>query len=195
MSVMRLKLSTALVLAAAGLAACTGTSGPSNSSTAPAGNPAAANIAGFARFTDIPMPANNSLDLDRTMIFGADRDWIGRVSLSAPLTVNDTYDFYKREMPRLGWTELTSVRSATSVLSYQLDNRVATIQVTARRSLIGNSSQIDFWMNPRAGGGASTFSSGGSSGGYTPPPAGNFGSSSGVSSGSPSGGIQSAPLR
>jgi hypothetical protein len=195
MTLMRLKLSTALVLASAALAACTGTSGQSNSTSAPSGNPAAANVAGFARFTDIPMPSNNSLDLDRTMIFGADRDWIGRVSLTAPITVNDAYDFYKREMPRLGWTELTSVRSATSVLSYQLDNRVATIQVTARRSLIGNSSQIDFWMNPKAGGGASTFSSAGGSSGsysppaYTPPASGNF------SSGGSSGGIQSAPLR
>jgi hypothetical protein len=190
MILMRLKLSTASVLAAAiALGACSNM-GSKPLSDAPAGNPAA-NVAGFARFTDIPMPANNSLDLDRTIIFGADRDWIGRVALSAPMTVNDTYDFYKREMPRLGWTEMTSVRSATSVLSYQLDNRVATIQVTARRSIIGNSSQVDFWMNPRAAGGASTFSSSGSSGGYTPPPPSNFGNSGG----GPSGGIQSTPLR
>jgi hypothetical protein len=194
MSVMRLKLSTALVLAAVALAGCSGTSGTANSNPSPAGNPAAANVPGFAKFSDIPMPAKNELDLDRTLIFGTDKDWVGRVALTAPISVNDAYDFYKREMPRLGWTELTSVRSATSVLSYQLDNRVATIQVTARRSLIGSSSQIDFWMNPRAGVGASSFGSSG--GGYSPPPNNyNPPPSGNVSGGSSPGTIQSSPLR
>src|SRR3954465_2190448 len=124
---MRPHLPALMITAAAlGLAACSGAGSSNTPSPNPAGPPA--NVAGFARFTDIPMPPNNSLDLDRTIIFGTDRDWIGRVSLTTPMSVNDVYDFYKREMPRLGWTELTSVRSATSVLSYQLDNRVATVQ-------------------------------------------------------------------
>ena len=146
--------------AAGALAGCTGSTA---SKSSPSNNPAAQQ-AGFAQFTDIPIPPKNSIDLDRTLVFGSDRDWIGRVSLSSSMTVSDIYDFYKREMPKLGWTELTSVRSATSVLTYQMDNRVATIQVASGRFGLGSS--IDFWMNPRAQGGvASSFGGGSLSGG------------------------------
>ncbi len=142
------------VTAAAVLSACTMLASNPTPTPAPPGEM----IAGFARFTDIPMPGSNTIDLDRTIVFGVDKDWIGRIALSTSMGVGETYDFYKREMTRLGWTELTSVRSSTSVLSYQLDNRIATIQVTGQRF---GGSQIDFWMNPRAQGGMSTFGSGG----------------------------------
>ncbi len=147
-------LSTAIALA--GCAGGSSNSGPSNA------NPAAQQ-AGFAQFTDVPIPPKNSIDLDRTLVFGSDHDWIGRVALSSSLAVSEVYDFYKREMPKLGWTELTSVRSATSVLSYQQDNRIATIQVSSSRFGLG--SQVDFWMNPKAQGGNSYSASSGSLGG------------------------------
>lgn len=159
--------------AAAALPGCSGVPGASSTS-APASNASsdvAANAAGFARFSDIPMPPKNSIDLDRTIVFGTERDWIGRITLSSSLNVSDTYDFYKREMPRYGWTELTSVRSATSVLSYQMDSRIATIQVSGQRF---GGSAIEFWMNPRAGTGASAvMPSGGSLGGPLAAPRGS----------------------
>lgn len=93
------------------------------------------------------MPPENVLDLDRTVVFGADREWIGRLALTSKLSVTQAYDFFRQEMPRLGWSEVTSVRSSSAVLAYQMDNRVATIQIAEQRS--GNGSQIDFWMNPR----------------------------------------------
>lgn len=168
-----------LAFAGAGaLAACSGTS--SNGPAPSTGNPAGPQQAGFAQFTDIPIPPKNSIDLDRTLVFGSDRDWIGRISLSSSMGVSEVYDFYKREMPKLGWTELTSVRSSTSVLTYEMGNRVATIQVGSGRFGLGT--QVDFWMNPRAGGGASSVM-----------PAGGFsgGSAGGARGG---GGVDSAPL-
>jgi hypothetical protein len=168
-----LALSTSLALA--GCAGGSSNTSPSN------GNPAAQQ-AGFAQFTDVPIPPKNSIDLDRTLVFGSERDWIGRISLSSSMAVSEIYDFYKREMPKLGWTELTSVRSAVSVLSYQQDARIATIQVSSSRFGLG--SQIDFWMNPRAQGGS--FAGGGSS----------FSSSAsyGTSTGATRSSVDSAPL-
>lgn len=160
----RLVLIGALALGTSMVAGCSGVSGSSSSGAAPENTAdGAANAAGFARFSDIPMPPKNAIDLDRTMVFGTERDWIGRIALSSSASVSDTYDFYKREMPRYGWTELTSVRSATSVLSYQMANRIATIQVTGQRF---GGSAVEFWMNPRAGTGASAVmpSGGGSRG-------------------------------
>lgn len=146
--------------AAVGLAGCSGTS---SNAPPPNGNSPGPGQPGFAQFTDIPIPPKNSIDLDRTLVFGSDRDWIGRVALSTSMGVSEVYDFYKREMPKLGWTELTSIRSSTSVLTYQMDNRVATIQLGSGRFGLGT--QVDFWMNPRAGGGASSITSTGAYGG------------------------------
>ena len=33
-------------------------------------------------------------------------------------------------MPNLNWKEITNVRSTSSVLSYEMENRVVTIQIT-----------------------------------------------------------------
>lgn len=168
-----------VALGALAIAGCSGVAGSSPPSNAQASAvPETGSNAGFARFSDIPMPTKNSIDLDRTLVFGTERDWIGRVSLSSSMSVSEMYDFYKREMPRFGWTELTSVRSATSVLSYQMDNRIATIQVASQRF---GGAIVDFWMNPRAGGGASAVMS--SSGGFnSSPPA------------APRGAVDQAPL-
>lgn len=170
----------ALVLA--GCSGVAGSSQPSNGQSASASAmPETGSNAGFARFVDIPMPGKNSIDLDKTLVFGTERDWIGRVSLSSSMGVGEIYDFYKREMPRYGWTELTSVRSATSVLSYQMDNRIATIQVAGQRF---GGVTVDLWMNPRAGTGASSSmmsSSGGGFGGGAPVAA-------------PRGAVEQAPL-
>lgn len=162
--------------AAIGLAGCAGMSGGSKAPSTSGSNQPGGQPAGFARFTDIPIPPKNSIDLDRTVVFGSDRDWIGRVSLSSSMSMSELYDFYKREMPRLGWTELTSVRSSTSVLTYQQDNRIATIQLAGERFGLGT--QVDFWMNPRVQGG------GGGVG------AASFGSGSSGSSGSAGGGLR-----
>ena len=169
------KRSMFVMLAALGatalLADCSGLGGSSNTPQTNANGNPAVKQAGFAQFTDIPIPPKNTIDLDRTVVFGQDRDWIGRISLSSSMSMSDVYDFYKREMPRLGWTELTSVRSATSVLTFQMDNRIATIQLAGGNFGIGT--QIDFWMNPREqagsggriGAGPASFSSGGGTSG------------------------------
>ena len=178
-TVRRLGCIAVLLLGAAGVAGCSGVPGSSAGAGPSVSGGAAADAApdgaGFARFSDIPMPPKNSIDLDRTIVFGTERDWIGRITLSSSLSVSDTYDFYKREMPRYGWTELTSVRSSTSVLSYQLDSRIATIQVSGQRF---GGAAIEFWMNPRAGTGASAI---------MPPSAGG-------PAAAPRGGVQQAPL-
>jgi hypothetical protein len=139
-------------LSAASLGACSGFDinnmnlGPSHVPTGAAGSAGPDTPPGFARFPDIPMPANNSIDLDRTLVLGGDREWTGRLAISTSTGVNEMYDFYRREMPNYGWTELTSVRGSASFLAYQLDSRVATIHVTSRG--LGGAS-VDFIVAPR----------------------------------------------
>ena len=42
------------------------------------------------------------------------------------------FDFFKQKLPEFGWREITSVRAATSVLTFSRRNRIATIQIVGR---------------------------------------------------------------
>jgi hypothetical protein len=92
------------------------------------------------------MPPNNVLDVDRTVIVGGENDWLGRIFFAAPMSVDQTIEFYRRDMPRYGWTELAVTRSGTSVLAYQMGNRLATIELTPQAKAGGT--QVEFWVNP-----------------------------------------------
>ncbi len=137
---------TALALGACGL---TGQS----ASTGSAANPNDKNASpgpGFVRFTDVPMPANASVDLNNLFVMGNDGAWFGRIVLSPGSSVADMYEFYRREMPRFGWSEVSNIRSANSVLVFQQGDRVATIQINPSGTITA-ASKVEFSMTPRTG--------------------------------------------
>ena len=84
----------------------------------------------FAKLKDIPIPDGSVMDMNNTVIFGSDDEWFGRLSLIPNLSHAETFDFFRYEMPNLNWKEITNVRSTSSVLSYEKENRVVTIQIT-----------------------------------------------------------------
>jgi hypothetical protein len=135
-----------LLLGACGLTGQTASTGSQTSGGSGNATPGP----GFTRFTDIPMPANNSIDLDRSLILGTDQQWTGRLVISSGSNVADMYEFYRREMPNFGWSEVTTVRAANSVLVFQQGARVVTVQITPSRGLTGGST-VDLTMAPRGG--------------------------------------------
>jgi hypothetical protein len=72
------------------------------------------------------------MDLDRSLVLGDREAWIGRLMMAVGLTQSLAYDFYFSEMPRFGWSTVTTVRGETSVLTYTRGERVATIQIWPR---------------------------------------------------------------
>ena len=87
----------------------------------------------FAQFRDIPIPGGAKMDMERTIILGSQEAWTGRVYLQVESTANKLFEFYKMEMPGFGWRQVTSVRSNISVLTYEMDTRVATIQILTKK--------------------------------------------------------------
>jgi uncharacterized protein YceK len=86
----------------------------------------------FAQFTDIPVPANAKMDLERSLVLGEREGWTGRIVMSVNENAGRIYDFYFAEMPRFKWEPVTAVRAETSVLTYIHSDRVATIQIHTR---------------------------------------------------------------
>ena len=119
-----------------GVAPATGASGPSETRVS------------FARFPDLPLPREAQINLDRTLVFGGDDTWIGRLVINASGDPNDIFDFFKQKLGGYGWQEITSVRSAVSVLTYTRQERVATIQIQGR-TLRG--SEVTITVSPRRG--------------------------------------------
>lgn len=139
-------LTSGLVLA---LAACGSGSNLGGSSSGGGGE---AKTSAFAQqFADIPRPSGATMDPDRTLVFGSSEAWIGRLVINASGNPNNMFDFYKQEMPNLGWTEITSILSATSVLTYSRQGRVATIQIQGR-TLMG--SEVSITVSPEKSGGS-----------------------------------------
>jgi hypothetical protein len=144
-------LLTALALAAS-LAGCGFSTPLTPSSKAPeSGMPA--DQAQAPQFTDIPIPAGARMDLDRSLVLGARDSWLGRLAFTSSASPNDMFEFYAREMPRFNWIGITAVRAGTSVLSYNRDERVATVQIS--RTTLGGS-EVLVTISPRGsmGGGA-----------------------------------------
>ncbi len=123
----------------------------STAGTIPTGAPASAEgeqpQQGFVVFTDIPMPADASIVLDQTIVLGTGEEWMGRVTIKAKTGLTSVFDFYREQMPQFGWKELTVLRSATSVLTYSRDERIATIQIESNKQLF-KGSRIIFSVSP-----------------------------------------------
>ncbi len=120
--------------------------GSSSTTASSQGAKGGASVPSFNKFTDIPMPSNSTLDMDRSIIFGASDAWTGRLVLNSRGSPAQMYDFYEREMPNFGWSKVTVVRADVSVLVYDRESRVATIKLTGG-SFSG--STVDITVSPK----------------------------------------------
>ena len=102
----------------------------------------------FNRFPDIPVPSKANMDNSRTLIFGSGDTWYGQLSLDSGHSNNAMFDFYKQELTGFGWLEVTSVRAPVSVLTYERQGRVLSIQIE-KASITG--SRITLTVSPRGG--------------------------------------------
>ncbi len=114
-----LPLATALLLAA-----CSSGSSSSGDSSSGVAAPS------FSQFSDIPVPEGARLDRHNTLLLGQGDNWMGRLDYtlrwsSAP----ELFDFYKAQMPNYKWQEISSVRAAISIMTYQRNGRIATVQI------------------------------------------------------------------
>ena len=85
-----------------------------------------------AQFSDLSIPKDFVMDVERTIILGPQDAWVGRLVMESPHDSSTMFDFFKDEMPGLGWHEMTAVRAVNSVLSFSRLGRIATIQIQGK---------------------------------------------------------------
>jgi hypothetical protein len=95
----------------------------------------------------LPMPPNVNFVIDDTVIVGNDDDWTGQVILSAPYSVVQMTQFFRAEMPPMGWTETAIVRARRTSISFVRDQRVATVRITQQRD-DAKRTEVDIVVSP-----------------------------------------------
>jgi hypothetical protein len=95
------------------------------------------------------LPAGYKVDPSRTMIFGTDERWTGRLTYTASGSADEVFDFLHKEMPNFGWAEISAVRSDNSLLTFtsETTGRLATINI--RRGSVIGSTQVDMVVAPQ----------------------------------------------
>jgi hypothetical protein len=96
-------------------------------------------------FPDIPIPEGANMIVDKTLVVGTDK-WFGQLALNSSQNPVTIFDFYRNRLPQFGWTEITSVRAPTSVLTYDREDRIMQMQITSS-TLRG--SEILITVSPR----------------------------------------------
>ena len=99
----------------------------------------------FAQFPEIPIPPNTQINVDKTLVFGSN-PWFGQLTLGSFTNANRVYDFFRNNMPNLGWTPGQEVRGTTHILTYENMDRKMTILINSR-TLTG--SEIIITVSPR----------------------------------------------
>ena len=107
----------------------------------------------FALLTDIPIPPNATLDVERSLILGDLDRWTGRIILNVGQAAPQTFALYQNQMSNFGWEPIMSVQAEVSVLSFTRAERAATVQIE-KRTLGG--STVSVTVAPRHSGGSVT---------------------------------------
>ena len=88
------------------------------------------NNAQLSQITDIPIPEDSIIDLEKTLIVGEKSDWMGRVSLISKKKVDDIYNFFLNEMIKFSYEKKSSTKSDTSTLIFENNKKVIFIKIS-----------------------------------------------------------------
>lgn len=89
------------------------------------------------------LPAGYKVDSARTIIFGTNEAWTGRLSYSTASSADEVFDFLHKEMPNFGWSEVTAMRSDPSVFTFNSASTGRTATITIARSVALKNTKVD----------------------------------------------------
>ena len=79
--------------------------------------------------SDFPIPQQSEISEDQTVILGAGNKWSGKVTFFVGMTPQELVKFYNESTPQAGWEMTTSTISEGVILSFQKENRFATVEI------------------------------------------------------------------
>lgn len=99
------------------------------------------------------LPLGAKILNDRTLIFGFGDSWIGRITMEVAKDTNAAYSFFLEQYPKQGWTVVSSVRGANSLIVLTKPDKSATVEI--RDGSLGISAIAVLTVTPKNPGNAS----------------------------------------
>jgi hypothetical protein len=99
------------------------------SATSGAAMPSATSPADVIRVPDIPIPPEGQIIREDTAIIGPDDQWNGQVVIATKYSNTQMTEYYRAEMPKLGWTETAIVRARRSAITFTRGDRIAMVRI------------------------------------------------------------------
>ncbi|MCT4552613.1 MAG: hypothetical protein N4A44_03015 [Alphaproteobacteria bacterium] len=99
----------------------------------------------FSNFSDVPIPEESSMVVEKTRVFGEKDEWVGTLYLNSPFTLSNVFNFYSSQMEEFDWKKLSVIRGGETILTYIQEDRIATIFIE-ETSLSGTN--ISFTVSP-----------------------------------------------
>jgi hypothetical protein len=98
----------------------------------------------------MPLPVGTKLRTGESLIFGVGDGWLGRAVFEVPNDGTTTYNFFAEQMPRQGWSLISSVRGKRSLLVFMRGDRSATIELDDA-SLFNGTCLVSMLISPVGG--------------------------------------------
>ena len=97
--------------------------------TAGSGPPSAVVPPDVVRIPDIPIPPNGRIVREDTAIIGPDDNWSGQVVVTTSYSAAQMTQYYRGEMPKLGWLETAIVRARRTAITFIRGERIAMVRI------------------------------------------------------------------
>jgi len=96
----------------------------------------------------LQLPTGARIINERTLILGAGDSWVGRITMEIGKDTNTAYSFFLDQYPRQGWTLVSAVRGANSLIVFNKQDRNATIEIRDGSLAVGATAVLT--VTPRA---------------------------------------------
>lgn len=100
-------------------------------------------------FPGAPLPVGSKIKQDQSFIIGSGENWLGRLSVDIGRDTDTAYRYFLQSYPQNGWTLISSVRTAKSLLVFTKGERNLTIEVNEGSFFMSGEAVLTVSPTPR----------------------------------------------
>jgi hypothetical protein len=97
---------------------------------------------------DMPLPGGSTIDNDKSLILGSGDGWAGRVSITSAQNGTETFNFFREQYQKSGWSLVSSTKAKNSILVFLKKDRTATIEI--EDGTFGGKASVMLTVAPRS---------------------------------------------
>jgi hypothetical protein len=101
-------------------------------------------------FPGTPLPPGSKVKHDKSFIVGTGENWFGRLTLDIGRDTEAAFRYFSQSYPQSGWTLISSVRTAQSLLVFTKGERNLTIQISESQYLMSGEAVLTVSPTPRS---------------------------------------------